>query len=106
MDKSGNPESTIRISNQFSASSACEHCQGIIRHEPFCITLNTRVLYAYEIIVDACKLTPGDQILLHGMSVAWEGKLCAGKSVTSDATHMLGPGCKNSTGSLPLLFEQ
>jgi hypothetical protein len=106
MDKSGNPESTIRVSNQFSASSACEHCQGIIRHEPFCITLNTRVLYAYEIIVDACKLTPGDQILLHGMSVAWEGKLCAGKSVTRDATHMLGPGCKNSTGSLPLLFEQ
>lgn len=97
MDKNSGSEATIRVSNQFNASSACEHCQGIVRHEPFCITLNTRVLYAYEIIVDACKLTAGDQILLHGMSVAWEGKLCPGKSLgkskTSDAAHMLGPAC-------------
>jgi hypothetical protein len=63
MDKNGDPQSTLRISNQFNASSACEHCQGIVRDEPFCITLNTRVLYAYEIILDGCKLTPGDQIL-------------------------------------------
>ena len=105
MDKNGDPQSTLRISNQFNASSACEHCQGIVRHEPFCITLNTRVLYAHEIILDACKLTPGDQILLHGMSVAWEGKLCTGKSTTSDASHMLGSGCKSSAESLSPLFE-
>jgi hypothetical protein len=80
MDKDADRESTIRVSNQFSAASACEHCQGIVRHEPFCITLNSRVLYAYEIILDACKLTPGDQILLHGMGVVWEGKVCAGKA--------------------------
>jgi hypothetical protein len=39
------------------------------------------------------------------MSVAWEGKLCAGKSTPSDAIHTLGSGGKNSAESLPLLFE-
>ena len=24
-------------SNQYSADSACEHCDGVIRHEPWCI---------------------------------------------------------------------
>ena len=72
MDKDADRESTIRVSNQVSAASACEHCQGIIRHEPFCLTLNSRVLYAYEIILDACKLTPGDQFFC--TEWAWSGK--------------------------------
>jgi hypothetical protein len=92
MDNNGNPQLSLRISNPSNPPSACEHCQGTVGHEPFCVTLNTRVLYAYEIIVDACKLTAGDQILRHGMSVAWEGEPGRGKSARPDrAAHMLGP---------------
>ena len=36
-------------SNQYCAASACEHCDGVIRHEPWCITRNSLVLYAYEV---------------------------------------------------------
>ena len=30
-------------SNQYSADSACEFCDGVIRHEPWCITQNASV---------------------------------------------------------------
>ena len=29
-------------SNQYSADSACGHCDGVIRHEAWCITQNAR----------------------------------------------------------------
>ncbi len=33
-------------SDQYSADSACGHCDGVIRHEPWCITQSPRVQYA------------------------------------------------------------
>ena len=39
-------------SNQYSASSACAHCEGVIRHEPSCMTQNTSVQYAYQTVLD------------------------------------------------------
>jgi hypothetical protein len=38
-------------SNQYSADSACGHCDGVIRHEPWCITQNPSVHYAYEVVL-------------------------------------------------------
>ena len=45
--------STWYHSNAYSADAACEHCSGIIRHEPWCITRNEVVVYAYEAVLNA-----------------------------------------------------
>ena len=66
-------------SNRYAAQSACEHCQGIIRHEPWCITVDRTVYYAYQIVADPRKLTVGDAIILHSLGVAWVENRCRGK---------------------------
>jgi len=65
-------------SNRYSADAACEHCQGIIRHESWCITRDPVVYYAYQIVVDPGQLTPGDALILHSLGVTWEAKACRG----------------------------
>lgn len=69
---------TLHHSNRYSADSACEHCDGIVRHEPWCITLSPAILYAYEAVLDARKLTLGDQLILHALGVAWTDSPCRG----------------------------
>ena len=54
-----------------SADSACEHCEGIIRHEPWCLTLNKAVSYAYKILLNSESLTLSDRLILHALGVAW-----------------------------------
>ena len=66
-------------SNRYNADSACEHCGGVVRHEPWCITVDRMVCYAYEIVADASKLTFADRLILHAMSVVWESNRCRGK---------------------------
>jgi hypothetical protein len=66
-------------SNHYHAQSACEHCEGIIRHEPWCITLDPAVYYAYQIVADPNALTLGDSLILHSLGVTWIGKKCPGK---------------------------
>lgn len=65
-------------SNQYSADSACEHCLGIVRHEPWCITRNRIVSYAYAALLDSDKLTTEDELILHALGVTWTGKSCDG----------------------------
>jgi hypothetical protein len=36
-------------SNRYHAQAACEHCEGIIRHERWCITLDAAVYYAFQV---------------------------------------------------------
>jgi len=57
--------------DRYSADAACEHCGGLIRHEAWCITLDPAVYYAYQIVADASKLTPGDALILHSLGVTW-----------------------------------
>jgi hypothetical protein len=68
-------------SNRYSADSTCEHCSGVIRHESWCITPNSLVLYAYEAVLDPEKLTLEDQLILHALGVRWtshrRGGICA-----------------------------
>lgn len=66
-------------SNQYSADSECEHCSGVVRHEPWCITRNQSVSYAYEAILDPGKLTLEDELILHALGVAWSGEPCDGR---------------------------
>ncbi|MGA7459305.1 MAG: hypothetical protein WBW69_03725 [Candidatus Korobacteraceae bacterium] len=70
--------STWQHSNKYSADAACEHCQGVVRHELWCITRSELVLYAYEAVVDASALTEGDKLTLHALGVAWTNNPCAG----------------------------
>jgi hypothetical protein len=62
---------TWHHSNKYSADIACEHCEGIVRHEPWCINCSAEVLYAYEAVLDANKLTEGDRLILHALGVRW-----------------------------------
>jgi hypothetical protein len=66
-------------SNQYTAASECKHCAGIIRHEPWCITRNQIVSYAYEAIIDPGKLTLVDELFLHALGVQWAGRACNGR---------------------------
>ena len=70
--------STWQHSNKYSADSACEYCDGIVRHESWCVARNQRVLYAYEAVIDAATLTEGDKLILHALGVAWRDNPCTG----------------------------
>ena len=61
-------------SNQYSADSACAHCDGVIRHEPWCITQNANVEYAYRAVSHPRQLSPGDCLILHALGATWTGK--------------------------------
>jgi len=60
--------------NQYNALAACEHCQGVIRHEPWCMCAAPAVWYAYEVVADPSKLTMGDALMLHALGVVWDDK--------------------------------
>jgi hypothetical protein len=62
--------------NRYTAQSACEHCAGIVRHEPWCITVDRTVYYAYEIVADPSKISAGDSFILHGLGVLWGENRC------------------------------
>jgi 3-oxoacyl-[acyl-carrier-protein] synthase III len=61
-------------SNQYTADSACGHCEGVIRHEAWCITQNASIQYAYQALLDSGHLSPGDQLILHALGAAWTPK--------------------------------
>ena len=61
----------LRHCNQYSADSACEHCEGIVRHEFWCFEINATVNYAYEAVSQPHLLSLGDQIILHALGIAW-----------------------------------
>ena len=58
--------------NAYNAQEACKHCEGIIRHEAWCQTLNPAVCYARTIVISPTKLTIGDAIILHSLGVLWD----------------------------------
>jgi hypothetical protein len=60
--------------NQFSADAACAHCDGIMAHEPWCITQNARVQYAYQLINESAHLSRGDELILHALGATWTAK--------------------------------
>ena len=75
------PTTVWHHSNNYNAEAACEHCQGVVRHERWCITRSEAVLYAYAAVADANKLTEGDRLILHALGVAWKNNVAAGRSM-------------------------
>ena len=63
----------MNYSQQRSSSTAmaCQHCQGVGEHEPWCITRDPRVYYAYSIVSEASMLTYADTLILHSLGVTW-----------------------------------
>jgi len=68
MGAQGNP--VLYHSKRYNAESACQHCEGIVHHEHWCLTLNPVVQCACEIVVHPDKLTIGDAIILHSLGVS------------------------------------
>jgi hypothetical protein len=66
-------------SNQYSESSVCNHCAGVTIHEPWCLTCNTVVRYAFEAALGTGHLTLGDELILHALGVEWGGRACEGQ---------------------------
>lgn len=64
-------QSALYHSNRYHARSACQLCEGIVRHEPWCLTVNPAVWYAYEIVVYPDRVTLEDSIILHSLGVLW-----------------------------------
>jgi hypothetical protein len=52
-------------------AEACEHCQGLTDHEPWCVTRDPSVCYAYQIVAEASKMTYADTLILHSLGVTW-----------------------------------
>ena len=46
--------------SEYSADTPCGHCDGIIHHEPWCITQNASVQYAYQAVSGTGELNPGE----------------------------------------------
>ncbi len=59
------------FSNRYSSDSACAHCDGIVRHEPWCATQNVNVHYAHRAALFPNQLSLEDRIILHALGVAW-----------------------------------
>ncbi len=57
--------------NQYTEGAVCGHCAGVTRHEPWCITCNAVVRYAYEAVSRATLLTLEDELILHALGVEW-----------------------------------
>ena len=50
-------QSVWRHANQYSADSACAHCEGIVSHESWCSVKNARVRYAFQVALHPDHLT-------------------------------------------------
>jgi hypothetical protein len=61
----------IYHSNIYAAANACNICEGIIRHESWCMKANRRVLYAYAVTADPKILTSLDKLILHALGVKY-----------------------------------
>lgn len=57
--------------SQQETTLVCSHCLGTQEHEPWCITRDPKVQYAYEIVAEPRKLTLGDALILHSLGVTW-----------------------------------
>ena len=51
-----------------------DHCLGIVEHEPWCVTRDPKVQYAYAIVNDPCVLTYKDSLILHSLGVTWRNR--------------------------------
>jgi hypothetical protein len=61
-------------SNAAVSSVNCRHCNGVLRHESWCITRNANTAYAFRAVQDSDNLSQQDKCMLHSLGVSWNGK--------------------------------
>jgi len=64
-------QSTWHHSNRYTADAARPHCVGLVGHEPWCVTQNADVRYAFEVAFYPDRLTVLDVLILHALGVSW-----------------------------------
>ena len=69
-----NNTDSVHSQSRSTSSANCEHCQGLVEHEPWCITRDPKVQYAYAIVCDPCALTYRDSLILHSLGVTWRDR--------------------------------
>lgn len=67
----GQPTNTLYHTNKYNADSACDHCQGVTRHEEWCGRANAGLVEFDEAIQDPSKLSLLDTLILHALGVRW-----------------------------------
>ena len=66
--------SFICSQNRLTASTPCDHCLGVLDHEPWCGTRDPKVQYASAIVNDPCAMTYRDSLILHSLGVTWRDR--------------------------------
>jgi hypothetical protein len=82
-------------SNQYIAGSACEYCDGVIRHQPWCVTQSPDVHYAFQAVSDPGTLSLGDSLILHALGVVWTpegGHARRGTAILRDQSELSRAG--------------
>ena len=64
----------IYSQNKYGSTIPCDHCHGLGEHEPWCVTRDPKVQYAYAIVIDPCVLTYRDSLILHSLGVTWRSR--------------------------------
>ena len=65
------------VSNKYDAADCCTICNGVVRHEPWCVMVNKEMEYVFLLTVNPTIITEGDTIELHSLGVLWHS--CASK---------------------------
>jgi hypothetical protein len=73
-----NPAASLDQGHRHAAQSVCEHCGGLVWHEPWCITCDALVQYAYGVVLEPEKLTLHDRLILHGVGASWTRNASSG----------------------------
>jgi hypothetical protein len=64
----------LQYSNQYCGESACAHCEGVVRHESWCVTQSVTVQYAFRALSDPHQLSFEDELILHALGVIWNAE--------------------------------
>jgi hypothetical protein len=64
-------EEVWRIANKYDAAGCCTICNGVVRHERWCVIVNKDMEYAFLLAVNPTIITEGDTIELHSLGVLW-----------------------------------
>ncbi|HTZ83829.1 MAG TPA: hypothetical protein VMB66_11585 [Candidatus Acidoferrales bacterium] len=62
---------TSQTGSRVTSGPVCEHCHAAGEHEPWCITRDPNVLYAYRIVAEPKMLSLEDTLILHSLGVQW-----------------------------------
>ena len=91
-----------RHEKKLGASERCLHCECLTDHQPWCITQNPDVRYAFTVAVYPNLLTLQDSLILHALGVTWTKKSPATAARPAEAaTPAALPGEKANLHASP-----